>query len=96
MFPFFFIVSILFAILEVKGKVLINGRMFLLILGIFTTIILLEDILFFVFAGVPITPGIFTTQWGYITTPISAVPIWYFLAVVISVTFFIFAEKSRK
>jgi hypothetical protein len=45
--------------------------------GTFFFMLVAEDVLYFVFAGGPIEPGLFTTQWGYLFLAGQVVPIWY-------------------
>jgi hypothetical protein len=78
MMPLFIAISLVSV--KAEGK-RIGAPSSLLIAGsIFLFMIVLEDIVFFVVARSAITPGIFTTQWGYVDTRVTVIPIWYFLA----------------
>jgi hypothetical protein len=52
--------------------------------GILSFLAFMEDAFFFVVCGCPITPGLYTTKWGYIATPAFTLPLWYVFAVALS------------
>jgi len=52
--------------------------------GVLSFLAFMEDILFFIVCSCPITPGLYTTKWGYIATPAFTLPLWYVFAVAVS------------
>lgn len=78
MIPLFIFISLVSV--KAEGKRIGAPSSLLMAGSIFVFMIVLEDILFFVVARSPITPGIFTTQWGYVDIRVTVIPIWYFVA----------------
>ena len=73
-------IAVALVCVKAQGKPIATWSSLMLAASFFAFMILLEDILFFIVGGLPIRPGIFTTQWGYVKTPIAVIPIWYFFA----------------
>ncbi|HZW56764.1 MAG TPA: hypothetical protein VFF30_10795 [Nitrososphaerales archaeon] len=63
-------------------------------LGTFLIIVLMEDWLYFVLGRTEITPGIYTTQWGYLAIlPTLIIPVWYLFFIIGAICCFFFSLK---
>jgi hypothetical protein len=83
MMPLFILISLVGV--KAEGKRIGAPSSLLTAGSLFLFMIVIEDILFFVVARSPITPGIFTTQWGYVDTRVTIIPVSHFIAVAFAV-----------
>lgn len=74
MLPLFTLV----ALVPVLYDIPMSGAADLQAFGSFLLAVLAEDTIYFLIEMRPISPGIYTTQWGYLIIAGFALPFWYF------------------
>jgi hypothetical protein len=94
MMPLFVLISLVSV--KAEGKRVEAPSSLLTAGSLFLFMIVIEDILFFVVARSPITPGIFTTQWGYVDMRVTIIPVWYFVAAGCAVLLLILARVAEQ
>lgn len=84
----------LFAIAPIWPQFRASHSAKLYALGTFLMLVLQEDLLYFVLGRREITPGMYTTQWGYLAIlPTVVIPIWYLLFIFGAIGCFFYAFR---
>ncbi len=98
MLPIFILASYLITHVFTRKVVSFNSLQILLFTaGVLSFLAFMEDALFFVVCGCPITPGLYTTKWGYISAPGFTIPLWYVFAIALTaICFFISCRLSSR